>query len=166
MGAETLQNAAKRVRAEMAGGSQVYENDYHPSLDDIELETSPPLEQTTDLNDTASRQSVKEMSSVKTTSVKRKRDMGDAPLMEYLGNLHAETNARLEMISKRIGYEFDCMKAREDVFEKLCTVEGLDLGQKYVLCNILGDKPQRLEVFNGMPPSARLGYLLMLIEDK
>ncbi|KAG6426932.1 hypothetical protein SASPL_111171 [Salvia splendens] len=151
LGAETLDKAAKRVRAQMAGGSQVYDNDYHPSLDDIEFDTSPPLEQTPDVNDTASRQSDKEMSSVKTTSVKRKRDMGDAPLMEYLGHLHAETNARLEMISKRIGYEFDCMKAREDVFDKLCTVEGLNLAQRYVLCNILGDKPQRLEVFNGMP---------------
>ncbi|KAL1553785.1 hypothetical protein AAHA92_14416 [Salvia divinorum] len=31
------------------------------------------------------------------------------------------------------------------------------------LCDILGDKPQRLEVFMGMPATARLGYVLRLI---
>ncbi|KAG6426537.1 hypothetical protein SASPL_110762 [Salvia splendens] len=166
LGAKTLHKAAERTRAQMAGGS-VNENDYHPSLDDdIFFDTSPTIEQTAEVNDTASRQSDKKMSFTKTNGGKRKRDMSDAPLMEYLGNLHAEINARLEMISKRIGYEFDCGKAREDVFDKLCTIDGLNLAQKYELCNILGDKPQRLEVFNGMPPTARLGYLLKLIEDK
>ncbi|KAG6410440.1 hypothetical protein SASPL_128500 [Salvia splendens] len=155
LGAEALHKAAERTRAQMAGGSQVNENDYHPSLYDIFFDTSPTTEQTAEVNDTASRQ-----------SDKRKRDMSDAPLMEYLGNLHAETNARLEMISKRIGYEFDRGKAREDVFDKLCTVDSLNLAQKYELYNILGDKPQCLEVFNGMPPTSRLGYLLKLIEDK
>lgn len=166
LGAEQLATAASRVRSQIAGGSQVNENDYHPSLDDMSFDTSPPPLQPADNFDINSRQSDKELSSTKTTSMKRKRDLSDAPLMEYLGNLHTETNARLEMISKRIGYEFDMGQARQEVFDKLCTVDGLNLDQRYELCNILGDKPQRLEVFIGMPPTARLGYLLKLIDNK
>ncbi|KAG6392312.1 hypothetical protein SASPL_146528 [Salvia splendens] len=56
-------------------------------------------------------------------------------------------------------------KARLAVFEKLGEVEGLTLAQRYRLCNILGDKPQRHEVFTGMPTPARLGYLLALLEE-
>lgn len=51
------------------------------------------------------------------------------------------------------------------MFEKLCTVDGLTLAQRYQLCNILGDKPQRLHIFTGMPEAARLGYVLMLIDE-
>ncbi|KAG6394948.1 hypothetical protein SASPL_145539 [Salvia splendens] len=97
---------------------------------------------------------------------KRKKPSPDAELMEFLGNLHERTDARLEMISKRIGYEFDMGQARQEVFDKLGTVEGLTLPQRYRLCNILGDKPQRLEVFIGMPANASLRYLLCLIEDE
>ncbi|KAG6423501.1 hypothetical protein SASPL_113898 [Salvia splendens] len=86
--------------------------------------------------------------------------------MDFLGNLHAETNSHLEMISTRIGYEFYMGKARQEIFDKLGIAEGLTLAQCYKLCNILGDKHQCLEVFIGMPPNAHLGYLLCLIEDE
>ncbi|KAG6402011.1 hypothetical protein SASPL_138880 [Salvia splendens] len=76
-----------------------------------------------------------------------------------------DTNARLEVISTRIGYEFDLGKAKQDVFYKLETVECLTLDQRYELCNILSDKPHRLEVFMGMRASARLGYLVKLIKE-
>ena len=54
-------------------------------------------------------------------------------------------------------------KARQEVFDKLGTVDGLTLSQRYDLCDILSDKPQRLEVFIGMPANARLGYLLRFL---
>ncbi|KAL1563324.1 hypothetical protein AAHA92_05806 [Salvia divinorum] len=66
--------------------------------------------------------------------------------------------------SNRIGYEFDLGKARQEVFDKFGTVDGLTLDQRYELCDILGDKPQRLEVFMGMPVNAKLGYVMRLIE--
>lgn len=85
--------------------------------------------------------------------------------MDFLANLHAETNTRLEVISSRIGYEFDMGHARQAVFDKLGDVEGLTLDQRYQLCNILGDKPQHLEVFMGMPVEARLGYVLRMMDE-
>ncbi|KAG6392660.1 hypothetical protein SASPL_146884 [Salvia splendens] len=55
--------------------------------------------------------------------------------------------------------------ARQAVFEKLSEVDGITTVEKYRLCNILGNKPQRLEMFMGMPVPARLGYLLALLEE-
>ncbi|KAG6421362.1 hypothetical protein SASPL_117913 [Salvia splendens] len=118
------------------------------------------------VRDDSSDNSGKQTSTTKTIPRKSKKPSPDSDLMEFLGNLHERTDARLEMISKHIGYEFDMGQARQEVFDKLCTVDGLTLAQRYRLCNILGDKPQRLEVFIGMPVNARLGYLLCLIEDE
>ncbi|KAL1548330.1 hypothetical protein AAHA92_16576 [Salvia divinorum] len=116
-------------------------------------------------NDNSSENSGKDMSTNITSLRKCQKVSPDSELMSFLANLHAETNSRLEMISARIGYEFDMGKARQYVFDKLGTVDGLTLDQRYDLCNILGDKPQRLEVFMGMPATARLGYVLRLIEE-
>ncbi|KAG6405391.1 hypothetical protein SASPL_132980 [Salvia splendens] len=78
---------------------------------------------------------------------------------------HAEAEKKrltgLDVIASRIGYEFDIGKARQEVFDKLCDVDGLTLAQRYKLCNILADKPQRMEVFMGMKEHAKLGYLLV-----
>ncbi|KAG6394214.1 hypothetical protein SASPL_144795 [Salvia splendens] len=163
-GSEDLEAAATRMRSQLAGGSQCNENDYYPSFENF-IDPNSPMAGNTDVNDTSSGNGGKEASINKTSSGSRKKESSDAVLMEFLGNLHAETNARLEMISARIGYDFDMGKARQDVFEKLGMVEGLTLPQRYLLCNILGDKPQRLEVFMGMQANARLGYVLCLIDE-
>ena len=88
----------------------------------------------------------------------------DDKLMEFLGNLLAETNSRLEVIATRIGYEFDLGKARREVFNKLGTVEGLTQDERYDLCEILKKESQWLEIFMGMPSNARLGYLRRLMQ--
>ena len=162
-GAENIDAAAARLRAQMPSGSECNENDYYPSFEDFIPNPNTPVGDT-DFHDTSSGNVGKQTSTSGTSPKKRKKVSRDGELMEFLGNLHAETNTRLEKISNRIGYEFDMAKAREEVFAKLGTVEGLTLDQTYDLCNILGDKPQRLEVFNGMPTNARLGYLLRLIQ--
>lgn len=85
--------------------------------------------------------------------------------MEFLSNLHVETNSRLEVLTSKIGYDFDLGQARQVVFHKLSEFDGLTRAQKYRLCNILGDKPQRLEVFMGMPGSDKLDYILAVLEE-
>ncbi|KAG6385287.1 hypothetical protein SASPL_154119 [Salvia splendens] len=69
-----------------------------------------------------------------------------------------------KLLTFRIVYEFDLGKARQEVFEKLACVDGLSLDQRHELCDILGKKPQRLEVFMGMLANAKLRYVLRLIE--
>lgn len=166
-GAEQVDAAAERMRANLQGSNEVNENDYHPFFDDEEIHNVLPMSQQV-MNESNTSGNIDKQTSTNKygSSKKRKHEGPDAALLEFLANLHSETNSRLEVISARIGYEFDLGKARQDVFDKLCTVEGLTLVQRYQLCNILGDKSQRLEVFMGMPASMRLGYLLMLIEEK
>ncbi|KAG6415670.1 hypothetical protein SASPL_123084 [Salvia splendens] len=165
-GAEQVDAAAEHMRSHLGGGSQCNENDYHPSFDDLPFaDGSVPATASPELNESSSRYTEKEMSTTKGNTLKRKSSSPDTQLFAFLANLHAETNSRLDVIASRIGYEFDMGKARQEVFDKLGTVDGLSLDQRYDLCNILGDKPQRLEVFIGMPASARLGYVLKLIEE-
>ncbi|KAL1545562.1 hypothetical protein AAHA92_22271 [Salvia divinorum] len=164
-GAEDVDIAADRVRSQLAGGSQCNENYYHPTFEDFSVDETAPLAEQSDNHDNSSENTDKPMSTNKHGSLKRKQPSSDVVLMEFLANLHAETNSRLEVISSRIGYEFDLGKARQEVFDKLGSVEGLTLDRRYELCDILGDKSQPLEEFMGMPVNARLGYVLRLIEQ-
>ncbi|KAG6394583.1 hypothetical protein SASPL_145172 [Salvia splendens] len=76
-----------------------------------------------------------------------------------------EDDPVVDPYSSANSYEFDLGMARQAVYENLGDVEELTLAQRYKLCNILSDKPQRLEVFMGMPPQARLSYVLTLLEE-
>lgn len=161
--AETVGVASVSAREQLQSGSQCNENDYRPSFDDFPIGDSPPTPLDPINQDNGSRNTERDASTNRAGSQRSKQHTSDAPLMEFLGNLHA-SNARLEVISTRIGYEFDMGKARQEVFDKLGSVEGLTLEQRYDLCDILSDKTQRLEVFIGMPANARLGYVLRFLE--
>ena len=54
-------------------------------------------------------------------AAKKKRKRGDAfdGLIDVTGKLHDDTNARLDRLSARIGYEFDVTKARKEVFQMM-----------------------------------------------
>ncbi|KAL1545929.1 hypothetical protein AAHA92_22597 [Salvia divinorum] len=164
-GVEDIPVATARVRSQVAGGSQCGESAYHPSFEKFIIDDSNNVPQEPATQNNSSDNSVKYTSTTKTGSLKRKNETNDADLMHFLSNLHADTNNRLEVIAARIGYEFDLGKARQEVFEKLGEVNGLTLDQRYELCDILGDKSQRLEVFMGMPSHARLGYVMRLIHQ-
>ncbi|KAG6416273.1 hypothetical protein SASPL_123699 [Salvia splendens] len=164
-GAEQVADAVHRLRGNGPSSSEVNENDF-PGFEDQDSDNVVRLSQASGFEGYNSGNNGKQASINNSgRSQKRRHVVADASLMEFLSNLHAETNARLEVISSRIRYEFDLGKAKQDVFDKLETVEGLTLDQRYELCNILSDKPQRLEVFMGMRADARLGYLLKLIEE-
>ncbi|KAL1550300.1 hypothetical protein AAHA92_18282 [Salvia divinorum] len=116
------------------------------------FDVNTPVAEIADVNDTSSG---KQRDIHKQTKSKRRKESTDSSLIEFLPTFHAETNSRLELISARICYEFDMGKARQEVFDKLGTVDGLTLDQRYELCDILGDKSQSLE---------SSGYVLCLIE--
>lgn len=157
---------ADRMRASAAAGSKVNENDFSQGLDHPEADKTFPLSQPGGNLDMSLGNSDKQASTSEPHCRKKhKVDGPDSALMEFLANLHHDTNNHLEVISSRIGYEFDLGQANQDVFDKLGTVDGLTLTQEYRLCNILGDKPQRAEVFMGMLAATRLGYLLMCIKE-
>lgn len=165
LGSEDIDVAAATLRANLAGGSQCNENDYHPTFEDFIPNQSPNGVEGMENQHSSSAHTEHLASNTKSGTKKRKVSATDDALMEFLGNLHTQTNSRLDVIASRIGYEFDIGKARQEVFDKLCDVDGLTLAQRYKLCNILADKPQRMEIFMGMAAHAKLGYLLMLIEE-
>lgn len=166
--AEQINDADEILRSQIGTHSEVNENDYQPCLDDIEAEKLVPPSETMGNQDMSSGNSISKQTSTNKSnySKKRKLDGSVDALVEFLANLHVETNSRLEVISTWIDYEFDLGQVRQDVFAKLCDVDGLTLDQRHELCNILGDKPQWMEIFMGLQKTARLGYLLKLIEDK
>ncbi|KAG6436803.1 hypothetical protein SASPL_101705 [Salvia splendens] len=114
-------------------------NDYHVSLEDLFDEPIiPPVTTTNTQQDESTGQSQQPVPTQRETVKKCKAASSDAALLEFLANLH-------------------------DVFEKLRCVAGLTMVQRYELCNILADKPQRLEVFMGMAAEPKPGYVLWLL---
>ncbi|KAG6415957.1 hypothetical protein SASPL_123378 [Salvia splendens] len=165
VGGEDIEVAAATLQTNRASGSQCNENNYLPTFEDFLPNQSPNEVEGMENQHSSSAHTEHLVSNTKSHTQKRKAPATDDALMDFLGNLHAQTNARLDVIASRIGYEFDIGKARQEVFDKLCDVDGLTLAQRYKLCSILADKPQRMEVFMGMKEHAKLGYLLMLFEE-
>ncbi|KAG6415414.1 hypothetical protein SASPL_122825 [Salvia splendens] len=136
-----ISDAADAFRRGQPGTySEVNENDYHPSLDDIEADKAIPSSHPFGNHDMSSGNSGKQ------TSVNN-------------GQRKQETQTR------RLGH------CTNGVPRNFCTRRQTPLGgdfdeDRVGTCNILGDKPQRMEIFMGMQESARLGYLLKLLEDK
>lgn len=61
----------------------------------------------------------------KKTKRKRKSYDDDSALLNLLGDLHAETNACLDKLTARIGYEIDLGQARKEIFRHLGNIPEL-----------------------------------------
>ncbi|KAL1540521.1 hypothetical protein AAHA92_24864 [Salvia divinorum] len=81
-------------------------------------------------------------------------------MLELIGKMHEDTNARLQCLSLRIGYEQDLCKAQKEVFELLGRIPELSLQQKFDAGDILLEKIERLNFFLGIPEGGRLAYVL------
>ncbi|XP_057803471.1 uncharacterized protein At2g29880-like [Salvia miltiorrhiza] len=68
---------------------------------------------------------------------KHKRDDGLDGVHELLLEIGRNTDKRLEHIGNRIGYEFDLAQARSEVFETVCAIPGLNISDKFDVCEIL-----------------------------
>ncbi|XP_057771108.1 uncharacterized protein LOC130990897 [Salvia miltiorrhiza] len=86
-------------------------------------------------------------------------------LCAALGEVSKNANDRLESLATRIGYEWDLGQARQAVYEKLGQIPGLSLKDKFVVCEMLADKVQLLEIFIGLPEDAKAAYVAYLLES-
>ncbi|KAG6387262.1 hypothetical protein SASPL_152449 [Salvia splendens] len=123
-GAETVSHAAIQVRSALGGGSQCDKSDSHAPYEEAPLMDSNVHDEDHLVDSHIPDYSDKQTSVAKSGGVKRKATTSDALLIDFLANLHAETNTRLELISSRIVYEFDLGRARQAVFDQLGDVEG------------------------------------------
>ncbi|KAG6385636.1 hypothetical protein SASPL_154472 [Salvia splendens] len=82
----------------------------------------------------------------KKTGNKRKLvDMADV-LLELLAKGQDETNARLDKLAGRIGFEFDASKARKKVFGMLGNIQGITLGQQIDAAEFILSKVEHLDL--------------------
>ncbi|KAL1554873.1 hypothetical protein AAHA92_15381 [Salvia divinorum] len=121
-----------------------------------------PHEETTDSVYSSAQQS----SSAGVAGKKQKgRDALD-DLIEVIGKMHQDTNARLQYLATRIGYEFDLTKARKEVFELVGVIPGLSLEQVLDASEIILAKVERLDFFMSLPEGARQVYVYRALEKQ
>lgn len=157
-GAEDILEAVNEMEHEYANTHEDYiPRDYHVSLDEI---------LSADKGENSFSQSQQPDEVPKNKAKKRKSSDGIETVCTLLKEISRNTNSRLETLANRIGYDYDVGKARKEVSEKLGAVPGLLKGEKYILCGILADKVERLEVFMGLPEDEKLEYLHHLLNDK
>ena len=80
--------------------------------------------------------------------------------------LHAETNARLDTLAARIGFDMDLDKAKKEIFRHLNNILWLSKEQQYDLYNIIGKKNSRLEIFMGLPNFKKPGHVKRVLEKE
>ena len=100
----------------------------------------------------------------KKTGKKRKLvDRADA-LLEMLAKGQDETNARLDKLASRIGFEFDVSKARKKVFGMLGNIQGITLGQQIDAAEFILSKVEHLDLFHSLPEAFHHTYVLRALE--
>lgn len=97
---------------------------------------------------------------------KNKIDENMQTMCELLGQIHRDTNERLEHLSTRIGYKADLGKARKEVFEIVKEIPGLSLDDQLIVGEMLAENEKRLEFFMGLPLAARATYVQKMIPPK
>ncbi|XP_057767710.1 uncharacterized protein At2g29880-like isoform X2 [Salvia miltiorrhiza] len=111
-------------------------------------------------------QGEKKVSTARKVSKKRKTGEGEEMngVYKWLGEISRDTKERLDNLATRVGYEFDLGMARQTVYEQLGLIPGLDMNDKFDICEILADKVQRLEIFIGLPAEAKIQYVARLLQ--
>ncbi|XP_057810737.1 uncharacterized protein LOC131025138 [Salvia miltiorrhiza] len=127
-----------------------------------------PTEEETATEDGADNvcQGDKRRSADRVSNKKRKTRDEMTGVYAMLGEIGRNTGERLADLATRVGYEFDLGQARQHVFEQLGKIPGLDITQKFDICEILADKVQRLEIFIGLPDEAKIQYVAYLLQTK
>ena len=97
----------------------------------------------------------------------KKRGRGDSldGIVDVLTKMHEDTNARLEYLSTRIGYEFDVTKARKELFVLISAIPGLTLSQVFKASDAILAKGERLDYFMSLPENARHAYVWHALEN-
>lgn len=87
-------------------------------------------------------------------------------MFALLGQLHSDTNARLDTLAARIGYEMDLGTARKEIFRHMGNIPELTEDQRYDLCDIIGKENTRLEIFTGLPDASKAGYVKRILQKE
>ncbi|XP_047983169.1 uncharacterized protein At2g29880-like [Salvia hispanica] len=166
--AENMEEARRSRRvSETDDASRGYNSDYNATFDENSPEMPIGYNEATDHGEDSTTQSASiPTSNPKRAARKRKNSDDSDGLLQLLEKLHTETNSRLDNLSNRIGYEIDIGKSRQAVFEQLSGISGLSDRDRYDLCDIIGKENTRLEIFMGIPPEKKAGYVYRVLEKE
>ncbi|KAL1553434.1 hypothetical protein AAHA92_14112 [Salvia divinorum] len=163
---EWVTQVEKNVQQEDIIADNDGSGDYHVFLDDILAEEHVHFTGGSEAGEHSSSNTQKEPFVAKKASRNRKGTDEGEGLLKLLGKLHAETNARLDTLSTRIGYDMDLGKARQEIFRHLDNMPGLSAAQRYDICDIIGKENSRLEIFMGLPDVKKPGYVIRVMEKE
>ncbi|KAG6430533.1 hypothetical protein SASPL_108603 [Salvia splendens] len=158
-----------KMKAAMGNNNDDPANDYHPSLDEIYPDGVIP---DTEIPATGDEQVAESMfvdtiptpKLVKKATRKHRADDQLDGVLDMMNRMHADTNDRLAMLSKRIGYDFDLSAKRTEVYDLMAIIPGLTLKQNFYACAKLVKEPELLDLFKAMPEVARPGFVIFILE--
>ncbi|KAL1535912.1 hypothetical protein AAHA92_28635 [Salvia divinorum] len=87
-------------------------------------------------------------------------------VIALLSKMHEDTNVTLLHLFTRIGHEVDLSKTRRELFNLLGNIPDLSLDDKFDVCEALGEKPERLDLFMGLPDSVKPAYVMRVLKEK
>lgn len=154
--AEDLQDAWNEMRHEDVsplGGTYA---DYEFSTEDLNEKEGA---------DDSTSQNLKTAPMPSEKQKKRKMSADMQGVVEVLGEIGRNTDARLASLAQRIGYEFDISKARKEAFDKLGSIPSLSLEQRFNVCEILGKNVEKMDIFVGLPEAARAQYVERVLRN-
>ncbi|KAK4413864.1 hypothetical protein Salat_2799200 [Sesamum alatum] len=97
---------------------------------------------------------------------KRKKSLTDldACYIESIDRFVDRTDLRLEMMSKRMGFEFDASEARKKVYEAICKVGPLKVREKLFIAKKLVSDTKSLDLFFSLPDDEKAEFIHMMLD--
>lgn len=80
--------------------------------------------------------------------------------------MNHSTNARLEHLANRIGYEFDMGKAPQEKFDQPGEIPGLSLENRFAVCELVAFKAERLDIWRGIKSESRAMYVEHVLRNR
>ncbi|KAG6408083.1 hypothetical protein SASPL_131086 [Salvia splendens] len=99
-----------------------------------------------------------------TSGKKRKAATNNICLIQILGRMQDDTNERLDKLTKRIAFEFDASKARNEVVDILSAMPELTLVQQIDVTEIILEKVEWVEHFIRLAEGSLLTYVSRALE--
>ncbi|KAG6418203.1 hypothetical protein SASPL_120403 [Salvia splendens] len=116
---------------------------------DEQIEEALNFETTTEvlLGDGDEQQNVKTPSATKKKGRKRKAEEVLESMLDVMTKIHDDTSDRLQMLSSRIGYDFDLRAKRVEISKMLDEIPLLPKKHRFLGLDILVKEPERFDLF-------------------
>lgn len=163
--------SAAMMKATQEQPNGYVDGDYHPSLDELfpdevaanEVVGEHVIPEPGNSSNTHGERSAQKP--VNKGGKKRKSIDQLECVLDIMNKMNDNTTARLDTLSKRIGYEFEQSAKREEVYKLLGQISGLTMKQKFYTSAKLVKEPELLDLFRSMPEDDRPEFVVFMLES-